>query len=63
MNKINCGRFQVMFVNEFSGQNDVNSVFSGAVREDTLKSISIKSFFGMKQDASDKRTVMRGWKR
>lgn len=44
MNKINWGRFQVMFVNEFSGQNDVNSVFSGTVREDTLKSISIKSF-------------------
>lgn len=63
MNKINWGRFQVMFVNEFSGQNNVNSVFSGAVREDTLKSISIKSFFGMKKDASDKRTVMRGWKR
>ncbi len=63
MNKINWGRFQVMFVNEFSGQNGVNSVFSGAVREDTLKSISIKSFFGMKKDASDKRTVMRGWKR
>lgn len=63
MNKINWGRFQVMFVNEFSGQNGVNSVFSGAVREDTLKSISIKSFFGMKRDASDKRTVMRGWKR